>query len=225
MRHLHLTLIDLVYVVSGLTGLFVSLHALPSYHRSVRAAGRVRNESDRHDALRINHGIVTREYVRLSIHILGTIVGFTAAFYVPVARILPPYDHYLGIEIDTILLWANIGTTINTILAWVEYCTIRQRGWFEEEGMLSDFRGRIARAERRTKGDRPARVSRNTIAFLLSQARTAPRRQRKTDLRADASAVTVGDHEERIETVEEKVETRTVVTREKGKGMDDADRL
>jgi hypothetical protein len=208
MNHINLTLIDAIYIASGLIGFLVSTHALPRYHYSLAAAGRVQNDSDRHDAVRINRGIVTREYVRLTIHILGLSVGIAAMFYVPPVRLFTSgYGHVFGIAVDAILLWANIGTTINTCLAWMEYCTVRKRGWFDREGMLGDLRARIRRVERvRPTGD--AVISRDAWAHILIQLRSQDRKQKATDLRADATNVTVSDHEERIEVVEDTVEAR-----------------
>jgi hypothetical protein len=214
MDRLNVTLIDVVYILSGLIGLLVSLHALPSYHHSTAAAGRVRDPSDRRDAVRINRGMLTREYVRLTIHILGVTVGVAALWIVPVPRpVAPAFDRAFGFALDAILLWANIGTTVNTILAWMEYCVVRQRGWFEEDGMLSDLRTRLRRAEPKTKGKHGIFLSRDKLAAMIREVRSIRRRQKAIDLRGTATDVIVGDHEDRIEVVEEVVYTERKTTR------------
>jgi hypothetical protein len=95
----------------------------------------------------------------------------------------------------------------------MEYCVVRQRGWFEKDGMLAEVRRRIRRVERpkTPKGD--VALTRDRWAAMIRDVRSISRRQKATDLRGAATDVTVSDHEDRIETVEEVVHTERKTTR------------
>lgn len=186
MNRLTVTPIDLIYMLSGLTGFIFSVHALPAYCRSLRAARRLANPDERRDAVRINMGILTRECSRCTIHLLGVTVGVAALFYVPVHRVISPYDHAFGILLDAILLWANIATTLNTIMGWMEYCTIRERHWFESSEALALLRARIARREQSDQPVAATPVARDAMAHLLRAWRTARRRRRAARAMATA---------------------------------------
>lgn len=185
----NLTPISFLYILSSLSGLLVSIYSLGKYHFSLSAARLVANPSDRRDAIRINKGILTREYVRLTTHVLGFLVGVASLWVKPQVRPpTPRYDHYFGFAVIIVLLWANIGTTLNTFIGFAEYKIVRRRNISEGKSDIADLRDRIFRVE--------------SVQEIIVAARKAARRaRRKTFVTVvrEKTTTTVSASEEREE--------------------------
>jgi hypothetical protein len=126
--HLYLTPISLVYIISGVTGFVLSILAMPRYVFSYRMGRKLTDELDRGKARLVNAGVVVTEAVRLSVHVLGAAVGIQSLFLSPMPTVyIDGYHRIFGLEVVVILLWANIGTTINTAIVYIQYRLLRSR--------------------------------------------------------------------------------------------------
>lgn len=155
--HLYLTPFSIVYIVSGAIGFVVSALALPHYLFTFRAGQRISSTLDRNRARLINMGILITESIRFSVHLLTIFVG-TQSLLLPTTPEVPHpsfFRQFFGLEVIAFLLWANVGTTINSSIVYVQYRLLRDKrpfgssrlGKFVARKLLSLI-GRKSRGER-----------------------------------------------------------------------------
>jgi hypothetical protein len=153
--HFYLTWISAIYILSGLIGLVISLIAMPRYWFTYRAGKKLTVDMDRQHARLVNMGVIITESLRFSIHFLTTSIGAQSLLISPTASTTTNAIHkFFGFEIVVILLWANIATTINSTIVYVQYRLLRshRRERMSDRHMIAKLRWQVRRLGRRQRG-------------------------------------------------------------------------